>query len=57
MLCQVDGSSFPALIRLPVEADGEPNLMGLPQRPGSTSRIATVYPGGACREMAVAPLR
>ncbi|WP_298497948.1 hypothetical protein [uncultured Maritimibacter sp.] len=54
MLGQVDGLGFPALIRLPVGVDGKPNLMGLPGRSGSTARIAPVYPGGACREMAAA---
>ncbi|GEM_PF-5392335 len=50
--------AFRALIRLPVEVNGKPNLMGLPRRPGSTPRIAPVYPCGAYREMdAAAPLR
>ncbi|KCZ50364.1 hypothetical protein [Hyphomonas pacifica] len=55
MLCQADGLAFPVLIRLPVEVDGKPNLMGLPWRPEPPPRIAPVYPRGACREMAAAP--
>jgi len=51
---QADGPSFPASIRLPVEADGKPNLMGLPWRPRPAPELPRstgwVFPrNGRCR--------
>ena len=57
MLGRADGSSFPALIRLPVGVDGKPNLMGLPGRPRRKPETALVNRVGLAAKWPPPPLR